>query len=191
MPPVGRTHSFSGDEVQRRSVVRAHFAWPGADLPWHGCVAAWDWPARVHYRYRTPHLTTIATGAAVAFFAAFANIDEVIELTNIGTLFAFVLVAIGTLVFRIREPERERPFRTSAIWIVAPGAILSCGFLMVQLPIVTWLRFGAWLMLGIIIYFAYGYRRSRLRHGASLSPTGLAGPAAGPGLDNGAADDHT
>lgn len=124
-----------------------------------------EWAAKVHHRYQTPHLVTIATGVFVAFFAAFANIDEVIELTNIGTLFAFVLVAAGVLVLRIREPERHRPFRTPAIWIVAPAAILSCAFLMLQLPLVTWIRFGAWLALGILIYFAYGYRRSRLRGG--------------------------
>lgn len=121
------------------------------------------WAAGLHERYRTPHRTTIATGIAVAAFAAFANINEVIELTNIGTLFAFVLVAIGVMVLRIREPERDRPFRTPLVWLVAPGAIVACGFLMLQLPALTWLRFGAWLAIGLIIYFAYGYRRSRLR----------------------------
>ncbi len=121
------------------------------------------WAAALHPRYKTPHTTTIATGIAVAFFAAFANINEVIELTNIGTLFAFVLVAIGVLVLRIREPERHRPFRTPFIWIVAPAAVLSCGFLMVQLPAVTWARFGAWLAIGLLFYFAYGYRHSKLR----------------------------
>jgi APA family basic amino acid/polyamine antiporter len=139
-----------------------------------------QWAARVHHRYRTPHLTTIATGAVVAFFAAFANINEVIELTNIGTLFAFVIVAIGVLVLRLREPARERPFRTPAIWIVAPGAILSCAFLMSQLPLITWIRFGAWLIIGIVIYFTYGYRRSRVHRAADLQD-----------LDNGPADHHT
>ncbi|HEX7118541.1 MAG TPA: amino acid permease [Longimicrobiales bacterium] len=121
------------------------------------------WAARLHPRYRTPHRTTIATGVFVAFFAAFANINEVIELTNIGTLFAFVLVATGVLVLRIREPERHRPFRTPFVWLVAPAAILSCGFLMIQLPALTWVRFGIWLVAGLGLYFAYGYRRSKLR----------------------------
>lgn len=121
------------------------------------------WAARVHPRYRTPHVTTILTGVFVAFFAAFANINEVIELTNIGTLFAFVLVAIGVMVLRLREPDRHRPFRTPYVWVVAPAAVISCGYLMLQLPMVTWIRFGLWLLAGLVIYAAYGYWNSRLR----------------------------
>ena len=121
------------------------------------------WAAKLHPRYRTPHVTTILTGVFVAFFAAFANINEVIELTNIGTLFAFVLVAIGVMVLRIREPSRHRPFRTPLIWFVAPAAVVSCFYLMLQLPGVTWMRFVIWLVAGMVIYVAYGYRRSRLR----------------------------
>jgi APA family basic amino acid/polyamine antiporter len=120
--------------------------------------------AKLHPKYRTPHVTTILTGAFVAFFAAFANINEVIELTNIGTLFAFVLVAIGVMVLRVREPERVRPFRTPAVWVVAPAAILSCGFLMYQLPLVTWIRFVIWLIVGLVFYFLYGYWKSTLRN---------------------------
>jgi APA family basic amino acid/polyamine antiporter len=125
--------------------------------------------AKLHPKFRTPHVTTILTGAFVAFFAAFANINEVIELTNIGTLFAFVLVAVGVMVLRVREPERHRPFRTPLVWVVAPMAILSCGFLMYQLPKVTWVRFGIWLLAGLVLYFAYGYWRSRLRTPAATS----------------------
>jgi APA family basic amino acid/polyamine antiporter len=119
--------------------------------------------AKLHPRFRTPHITTIITGVFVAFFAAFANINEVIELTNIGTLFAFVLVALGVMVLRLREPERQRPFRTPLIWFVAPMAILSCGFLMYQLPFVTWARFGIWLVVGLVFYFSYGFWKSKLR----------------------------
>ncbi|MET0397943.1 MAG: amino acid permease [Longimicrobiaceae bacterium] len=123
-----------------------------------------QWAAKLHPRYRTPHVTTILTGAFVAFFAAFANINEVIELTNIGTLFAFVLVALGVMVLRVRDPGRHRPFRTPAIWFVAPAAILSCGYLMAELPRVTWERFIIWLAIGLVMYFLYGYRKSRLRN---------------------------
>jgi APA family basic amino acid/polyamine antiporter len=119
--------------------------------------------AKLHPKYRTPHVTTIMTGAFVAFFAAFANINEVIELTNIGTLFAFVLVAVGVMVLRWREPERHRPFRTPLVWVVAPAAILSCGFLMYQLPRITWERFIIWLIVGLVFYFIYGYWKSALR----------------------------
>ena len=121
------------------------------------------WASKIHPRFRTPHITTILTGVFVAFFAAFANINEVIELTNIGTLFAFVLVAIGVLILRVKDPARSRPFRAPVVWFVAPAAVVSCGFLMLQLPTVTWIRFVVWLALGLCIYVLYGYRKSRLR----------------------------
>jgi APA family basic amino acid/polyamine antiporter len=121
------------------------------------------WAARVHPRFRTPHITTILTGIFVAFFAAFANIDEVVNLTNIGTLFAFVLVSVGVLVLRAKEPDRPRPFRTPFSPWVPLLSIVSCVFLMVQLPRVTWVRFGLLLVLGLVLYFLYGYRHSRLR----------------------------
>ena len=118
------------------------------------------WAAKIHPRYRTPHITTILTGVFVAFFSAFANINEVIELTNIGTLFAFILVAAGILILRIREPERKRPFRAPLIWFVAPAAIISCTYLALQLPLITWLWFTGWLLIGLVLYFLYGYRHS-------------------------------
>lgn len=121
------------------------------------------WAHKVHPKYRTPYITTILTGVFVAFFSAFANINEVIELTNIGTLFAFLLVSLGILVLRVKEPERERPFRTPFVWFVAPAAILACLYLMLQLPPVTWWRFLIWLLIGLVIYFIYGYGHSELR----------------------------
>jgi APA family basic amino acid/polyamine antiporter len=122
-----------------------------------------EWAARVHPRFRTPHVTTILTGIFVGVFAAFANIDEVVQLTNIGTLFAFAIVAAGVLVLHYREPERPRPFRTPWMPWTPLIAIAACLFLMFQLPFVTWLRFLAWLGIGIVIYVLYGYRHSRLR----------------------------
>jgi APA family basic amino acid/polyamine antiporter len=120
------------------------------------------WFAKIHPKYRTPHVTTILTGVFVAFFAAVANIDEIVQLTNIGTLFAFVLVAIGILILRVREPERPRKFRVPFVpWTPILG-VLSCIVLMAGLPVVTWIRFVLWLVAGLAIYFLYSRRRSRL-----------------------------
>jgi APA family basic amino acid/polyamine antiporter len=121
------------------------------------------WAARVHPRYRTPHVTTILTGVVVATFAAVANINEVVELTNIGTLFAFVLVATGVIVLRHTRPDHPRPFRTPLVPWIPLAAIASCGYLMLQLPWVTWVRFMVWLAIGLAFYVLYGYRRSVLR----------------------------
>jgi APA family basic amino acid/polyamine antiporter len=120
------------------------------------------WAAKVHPKYRTPHVTTILTGVAVAGFAGVANINEVVELTNIGTLFAFVLVAAGVVVLRWTDPERPRPFRTPLVPWVPLGAIVCCGYLMSELPKVTWARFGIWLGIGLVFYLLYGVRQSRL-----------------------------
>jgi APA family basic amino acid/polyamine antiporter len=122
-----------------------------------------SWAAKVHPRFRTPHVTTMLTGAFVAVFAAFANINEVVDLTNIGTLFAFLLVSAGILVLRAKEPDRPRPFRTPFTPWVPLLSIGFCLYLMIQLPLVTWIRFGLWLALGLVIYFLYGFRRSKLR----------------------------
>lgn len=127
------------------------------------------WAARVHPRYRTPHVTTILTGLFVALFGAVANINEVVELTNIGTLFAFVLVAAGVLVLRRTAPDRPRPFRTPLVPWVPLGAIVSCGYLMLELPRVTWVRFGLWLAVGLVLYLSYGIRHSKLRHPAPVA----------------------
>jgi APA family basic amino acid/polyamine antiporter len=119
--------------------------------------------AAVHPRFKTPYVTTILTGAVVGVTSMFTNIDEMVDLTNIGTLFAFVLVCIGVMVLRRREPDRPRAFRTPFVPAVPILGILSCVYLMFGLPEITWLRFGGWLLLGIAIYFLYGYRHSRLR----------------------------
>ena len=122
-----------------------------------------QWAAKVHPRFRTPHITTILTGVFVAGFAAITNIDEVVDLCNIGTLFAFVLVAVGILILRRTDPGRPRPFRTPLVPWVPLLAILTCGYLMVVQPRVTWRRFVVWLVIGLVLYFLYGARRSRLR----------------------------
>ncbi len=120
------------------------------------------WFSKIHPRFRTPHVTTILTGVFVAIFAAVANIDEIVQLTNIGTLFAFILVAIGILVLRVREPKRPRKFRVPFSPVTPVLGILMCLFLMQGLPGVTWIRFGLWLLVGLVLYFVYGIRQSRL-----------------------------
>lgn len=120
------------------------------------------WFGKIHPKYRTPHVGTILTGVFVATFSAVANIDEIIQLTNIGTLFAFALVCIGILVLRYREPNRPRKFRVPFVPLVPLLGIAMCVALMVKLPALTWERFVIWLAVGLGIYFLYGRRRSRL-----------------------------
>jgi APA family basic amino acid/polyamine antiporter len=119
--------------------------------------------ARVHPKYRTPHLTTIWTGVAVAAIAAVANINEIVELTNIGTLFAFVLVCAGVIILRYTDPDRPRAFRTPLVPLVPLLGIAMCVYLMMGLPRITWIRFGIWLAAGLVLYFAYGFWKSKLR----------------------------
>jgi len=174
--------------------------------------------ASIHPKYQTPHKTTIWTGVVVAAICAIANINEIVELTNIGTLFAFVLVCAGIIVLRVKDPSRHRPFRMSwlplspiwlaiiyftrnqemALWLrsllfvvglgwlcynvfaiwkwlrkkmvpdvlkmdFALAGIASCIYLMGGLPPVTWVRFGIWLLVGLALYFVYGFWKSKLR----------------------------
>ncbi|HEV2086085.1 MAG TPA: amino acid permease [Gemmatimonadales bacterium] len=118
--------------------------------------------ARVHPRFKTPYIGTIITGLFVATFAAFANIAEVVDLTNIGTLFAFVLVSAGVIVLRRLEPDRPRPFRAPLVPFTPIISIVTCLYLMLQLPKLTWIRFGIWLVIGLFVYLFYGMRHSRL-----------------------------
>jgi APA family basic amino acid/polyamine antiporter len=117
----------------------------------------------VHPIYRTPHVTTIVTGVVVAIGATLLDDDETYDLTNIGTLFAFLVVCLGVLALRLRDPDRPRPFRVPFVWLVAPLGAASCLFVMWGLPRTAWIRFGVWMVLGIAVYFAYGHRHSRLR----------------------------
>ncbi|MGH7703326.1 MAG: amino acid permease [Gemmatimonadales bacterium] len=120
--------------------------------------------AKVHPRFKTPYIGTILTGIFVATFAAFANIAEVVDLTNIGTLFAFILVSAGVIVLRYIEPDRKRPFRAPWVPLTPIISIVTCLFLMWHLPALTWKRFVIWLVAGLVLYFAYGAKHSRLRN---------------------------
>jgi basic amino acid/polyamine antiporter, APA family len=119
--------------------------------------------AKVHPRFRTPHVTTIITGIAVAVPAMFFDINEMIEFTNIGTLFAFALVSAGVIALRRYEPHRPRPFRCPWVPAVPIASIICCIALMTRLPRITWMRFFVWMAIGLVIYFLYGVRKSRLR----------------------------
>jgi basic amino acid/polyamine antiporter, APA family len=121
------------------------------------------WASRIHPKYRTPHVMTVVTGLMVAGGALVADENEIYDLTNIGTLFAFAVVCIGVLVLRIKEPERPRPFRVPLVWFVAIAGAAACVFTMKGLPIHAWERFGIWLATGLVIYLIYGYQHSYLR----------------------------
>lgn len=119
--------------------------------------------ASVHPRFKTPHVTTILTGIFVGGIAAFANIESMLNLTNIGTLFAFLLVCIGIPILRYKDPDRKRPFRVPfGPWLMPMLGAGSCVFLMYYLAADTWWRFIGWLVLGLSIYLAYGYTRSAI-----------------------------
>ncbi len=120
--------------------------------------------AKVHPKFGTPHVATIVTGIAVGVTSAFASLEEMVDLTNIGTLFAFILVCSGIMVLRFREPERARPFRVPLGPVFLPLlGVLSCVGLIYYLPPSSWTRFVCWLLVGLGIYVAYGARHSRLR----------------------------
>ncbi|HET6891423.1 MAG TPA: amino acid permease [Pyrinomonadaceae bacterium] len=119
--------------------------------------------ASVHPRFKTPHVTKILTGLFVGGIAAFANIESMLNLTNIGTLFAFLLVCIGIPILRHKDPARKRPFRVPfGPWLMPMLGAASCVFLMYYLAADTWWRFIGWLVLGLSIYLAYGYTRSAI-----------------------------
>jgi len=127
--------------------------------------------AKIHPRFRTPHITTIWTGVFVGGVAAFTDIGSLAELTNIGTLFAFVLVCLGVIVLRRKEASRPRPFRVPFSPVFPIVGTLMCLVLMLSLPILTWIRFFVWLAIGLVIYLLYGVRHSRLRAGVDVGPT--------------------
>jgi len=117
---------------------------------------------KVHPRFQTPYVTTILTGSVAALVSGFFPINLLGELVSIGTLFAFVVVSAGILMLRYKRPELPRPFRTPFVPLVPALGILVCGYLMYNLPVDTWYRLLAWLVLGVVIYFTYGRTHSRV-----------------------------
>ena len=117
---------------------------------------------RIHPRFRTPWITSIVTGIAVAIPAALLPVRDAAKLVSIGTLLAFIIVSIGILVLRVREPDLPRPFRTPLVWFTAPAGALSAAYLMFYLDIETWIRLVVWLAIGLAIYFLYGRHHARV-----------------------------
>lgn len=119
--------------------------------------------AEVHPKFRTPYFATILTGVVVGVTAMFTTIDEMVDLTNIGTLFAFILVCIGIIILRHKEPDRPRSFKVPFVpWVPLLG-IAACLYLMMGLPWITWIRFAGWLIVGMMVYRSYGFKHSKLR----------------------------
>lgn len=117
---------------------------------------------RLHRRYRTPYITTIIVGAIVATISGLFPIDLIAELVSIGTLLAFMMVCISIIILRVRRPDIHRPFKTPLVYVIAPLGAAGCAYLMTSLPMSTWARLVIWTILGLMIYFGYGMKHSKL-----------------------------
>ena len=123
--------------------------------------------SRVHPKYHTPHIVTMITGVFVALFAAMFPVGILADISNSGTLFAFMAVAAGVMILRKRDPHRHRPFRTPAVWLVGPLAIAGCLLLFLNLSLYTLAMFFGWAIIGLVVYALYGYRNSELARGGA------------------------
>ena len=121
--------------------------------------------SKVHPKWKTPYIVTAITGAVVAFAAAFLPVGQLADIANAGTLYAFFMVALAVMLLRKKEPNRERKFRTPALWLVGPLTMAGCVFLFLNLPFEAMLVLPGWAAIGFVIYFAYGYRKSHLGRG--------------------------
>lgn len=119
----------------------------------------------VHPKYKTPHIVTAITGIVVAIGAAFFPVGQLADISNAGTLYAFMMVAIAVMVLRRRDPSRQRAFRVPAVWIVAPLTIAGCLFLFFNLPVGAMLFLPVWAAIGMVIYFGYSRGASHLGRG--------------------------
>ncbi|MGI5438326.1 amino acid permease [Streptomyces shenzhenensis] len=121
--------------------------------------------SHVHPRFRTPHRPTVLLGVVIAVVAGFTSLSELAELVNIGTLFAFVVVAVGVVILRRTRPDLHRAFRTPWVPVIPVLSVAATLWLMLNLPAETWLRFAVWMVLGFVVYFLYGRAHSRLARG--------------------------
>ncbi|GAA2565342.1 MULTISPECIES: amino acid permease [Streptomyces] len=134
--------------------------------------------SHVHPKFRTPYRPTILLGVVIAIVAGFTSLSELAELVNIGTLFAFVVVAISVIILRRTRPDLPRAFRTPLVPLLPIVSVAASLWLMLNLPAETWVRFGIWMAIGFVVYFLYGRTHSRLAQDdkAPASPAGPSGP---------------
>jgi len=124
--------------------------------------------AKVHPKYRTPHIATVVTGVFAMVAAGLLPINILSEMVSIGTLLAFMVVCIGVLVLRYKRPDLPRPFRVKWVWFVSVMGFVFCGVMAATLDFLTWIRLIVWTIIGVAIYFGYSYSRSHLRKGEVL-----------------------
>jgi basic amino acid/polyamine antiporter, APA family len=125
--------------------------------------------AKIHPRFHTPHVITLITGTFVALFGALFPVGILADITNSGTLFAFIMVAIGVLILRRTQPDRPRPFRTPLPWLICPLAVIGCLLLFLNLSKEAKITFFVWGAIGLVVYYLYGYRKSHLANGTEPS----------------------
>lgn len=135
----------------------------------------WKWASTIHPRFRTPWISNIVMGFFVAIFGALIPITDLSTLVSIGTLLAFVIVCAGVWILRVKRPELERPFKTPLVPLVPILGMLVALYLMVSLPLLTWLRMVGWLVIGMIIYFTYGRKHSKVQRGEVGPPVSSSG----------------
>jgi APA family basic amino acid/polyamine antiporter len=121
--------------------------------------------SKIHPRFHTPHVITLITGLFVSLFGAIYPVGQLADITNSGTLFAFMMVAVGVMVLRVTQPDRKRPFRTPLVWVVCPLAVAGCLLLFINLPVRTLVVFFGWGIFGLLVYYLYGRRKSHLANG--------------------------
>ncbi|PKP87883.1 MAG: amino acid permease [Alphaproteobacteria bacterium HGW-Alphaproteobacteria-17] len=121
--------------------------------------------SKIHPKWKTPYVVTAITGSVVAFAAAFLPVGQLADIANAGTLYAFFMVALAVMLLRKSEPNRPRPFRTPALWLIGPLTMAGCVFLFLNLPFEAMIVLPTWAIIGFVIYFAYGYRKSHLGQG--------------------------
>ena len=131
--------------------------------------------SRVHARFRTPHVSTWTAGFFVAIPSGIFSLDWLADLSNIGTLFAFVLVSLGVIVLRRKQPERRRAFRVPWVPVIPILSVLCCFVLMASLPLETWIRLFVWLVIGLTIYFLYGRHHTEFAPSAAVVAAGESG----------------